>query len=162
MQRFNAAVKQQIRRRSLLFWSEIMAEKGSGVMQTMKMNVEALSTMASQGMTRKQCADFYGITPQRFNQILGKEPDLLAAFDSGLAQGIQVATKALMDRVKNGDLIAILFFLKCRAGFVEEQYLLKNREDKNDLPRVQIFLPDNSRDIALNTQAVESIEHEEA
>ena len=129
-------------------------------MQTMKMNVEGLSTMASQGMTRKQCADLYGITPQRFNQILGKEPDLLAALDSGLAQGIQVATKALMDRIAEGNVIATLFFLKARAGWIEEQYV-KDKTATN-APKVQIFLPDNGRDIALNTQAVESIEHEEA
>ena len=115
---------------------------GCGTQKTM--TPELLSEMAAGGMNRQQAADYFGITVRRFNQILKQREDLLSAFSGGVAEGIKMATDSLMERIKEGNIVAILFYLKARAGWVEEQYR-KEKPDENT-PKVMIWLPDNQRD----------------
>lgn len=108
------------------------------------MTADEIREMASGGMSRQQVADYYGITVRRLNQIFKQRDDLLAAFNTGLAQGIKVATRELMNRIQEGNIIATIFYLKARGGWIEQQYI-KQKPDTNST-KVQIYLPDNGRD----------------
>jgi len=104
--------------------------------------------MAAGGMNRQQVADYFGITVRRLNQIFKEREDLLSAFNTGIAEGIKTATDALMDKIRSGDTVPILFYLKCRAGWVEQQYI-KEKPDMDNIPRVNVYLPSNNRDVQL-------------
>lgn len=119
-----------------------MKTKGCGIQQTM--TLQEISAMAQGGMNRQQIADYYGISVRRLNQIFKERSDLLQAFNTGLAAGIRFATGKLMELIDEKNVVSILFFLKCRAQWVEQQYI-REKEEKN-IPQVRIFLPHNKRD----------------
>lgn len=108
------------------------------------MTIQEISAMAQGGMNRQQIADYYGISVRRLNQLFKERSDLLQAFNTGLAQGIKFATGKLMELIEEKNVVSILFFLKCRAQWVEQQYI-REKEEKN-IPQVRIFLPHNKRD----------------
>lgn len=118
--------------------------KGCGTQKTM--TEELLKEMSAGGMNRQQAADYFGITVRRLNQIFKEREDLLNAFNTGLAEGIKIATDSLMEKIKKGSTIEILFYLKCRAGWIEEQHR-KKEVSEEDRPRISIFLPENGRGI---------------
>ena len=115
----------------------------TGVMEVM--TVEELKEMAIGGMNREQVANYYGVSVRRLNQIFVSRPDFKEAFDCGLAQGIRIATGALMEKIRSGSTVEILFYLKCRAGWCEEQYKLKAKQEAAKMPEIQVYLPDNNR-----------------
>src|SRR5574343_1051691 len=119
-----------------------MKTKGCGIQNTM--TVQEISAMAQGGMNRQQIADYYGISVRRLNQLFKERSDLLQAFNTGLAQGIKFATGKLMELIEEKNVVSILFFLKCRASWIEQQYV-KEKEEK-ELPRRVIILPHNNRD----------------
>jgi transcriptional regulator with XRE-family HTH domain len=119
-----------------------MPAKNTGIEKIM--TSDEIREMACGGMSRQQVADYYGITVRRLNQIFKQRNDLLAAFNTGLAQGIKVATRELMNRIQEGNIIATIFYLKARGGWIEQQYIKQKPE--TDAPKVQIYLPDNGRD----------------
>lgn len=139
-----------VNRRRLLYWKAIntMPAKNTGIESIM--TADEIREMACGGMSRQQVADYYGITVRRLNQIFRQRNEFLAAFNTGLAQGIKVATQELMNRIKEGNIIATIFYLKARGGWIEQQYVKEKPE--SDSPKVQIFLPDNGRD-QVNTAA---------
>lgn len=132
------------------------AAERTGVMEIME--IEELKEMAAGGMSREQVAHYYGVSERRLNQIFASRPDFKEAFSCGLSKGIQIATKALMDKIKSGSTVEILFYLKCRAGWCEEQYKLKTKETEKG-PEIQIYLPDNNRNKPIDSiEPIKSIE----
>ena len=117
-------------------------------------NFDHVKQMASQGMSRGQIGAYFGITGQRVGQLIKENPDLEEAFESGLAVGINRASNKLMELIEAGNIVAILFYLKCQAGWMEQQYV-KDKVDESTLPKVMIYLPDNQRD-GLLTETVDS------
>lgn len=108
-------------------------------------NFDHVRKMAEQGMSRGQIGSFFGITGQRIGQLIKENPDLEEAFESGLAQGINRASNKLMELIDAGNIVAILFYLKCHGRWIEEQYRQKE-VDKSTIPTVRIYIPDNQRD----------------
>lgn len=116
------------------------AKRLVGIFPTMDIN--QIRTMAANGMSRAQIGAYHGVTGQRIGQLIKEHPELENAFEHGLSQGIEKATKSLMTLIENGNIIATLFYLKSRAGWVEQQHL-KEKPILTD--SVKIFLPDNNR-----------------
>jgi len=75
---------------------------------------------ASQGLTQEQIAYNVGITPQTFSLKKHDFPELDSAIKKGKAQGMQIVTNKLFEKIKGGNLIAMIFFLKCN-GWKEVQ-----------------------------------------
>lgn len=107
--------------------------------------IEELKEMSLNGMSREQIADYYGVTVRRLNQIFVTRPDFKAAFDCGKAKGIRLATNCIMDKIREGNLLAAMFYSKCNAGWCEEQYRLKEKREAVKSPEVMIYLPENHR-----------------
>ena len=120
-----------------------MTVKNTGLIETL--DLEALKQMAAQGMSRQQIGSYYGVTGQWIGKLIKKHPELEEAFNAGLAQGINRASNKLMELIEAGNIVAILFYLKCQAGWMEQQYV-KDKVDESTIPRVRIFIPDNQRD----------------
>lgn len=129
-----------------------MTVKNTGLIETL--DLEHIKAMAAQGMSRQQIGSFYGVSGQWVGKLIKKHPELEEAFNAGLAQGINRASNKLMELIEAGNIVAILFYLKCQAGWMEQQYV-KEKVDQSTIPKVRIFIPDNQRD-DLFTETVDS------
>ena len=103
-----------------------------------------VKTYASKGMSFTEIAKIYGYSKERIGQIIGKNDDLQDAWQTGNAILCDTLTSALMRLVAKDNVIAILFALKSRCGWIEQQYLI-NKPDTTQQPQVSIYLPDNGR-----------------
>ena len=121
----------------------VMTVKNTGLIETL--DLDHIKAMAAQGMSRQQIGSYYGVTGQWIGKLVKKHPELEEAFNAGLAIGINRASNKLMELIDAGNIVAILFYLKCQAGWMEQQYV-KEKPDESNIPRVQIFIPDNQRD----------------
>ena len=117
-------------------------KKGSGLRNVL--TPEMVQTYAEKGMSFTEIARMYGYTKERIGQIIGKDDELQEAWQTGNATLCDTLTSALMRLVEKDNLVAIIFALKARCGWVEQQYLL-NKPDTTTQPQVSIYLPDNNR-----------------
>ena len=117
-------------------------EKGSGLRHVLTQ--EMVKTYAAKGMSFTEIARMYGYTKERIGQIIGKDSELKEAWETGNAELCDTLTSALMRLVEKDNLVAVIFALKARCGWVEQQYLI-NKPDTTSTPQVNVYLPDNNR-----------------
>lgn len=88
-------------------------------------------------MTQVQIAACLGISAACLSEHKGMDDKLKKAIEKGTAQGIRLVTAKLMKKVVSDDLGAIIFYLKCKAGWKETQVLevsdiIENKEDNGE------------------------------
>ena len=120
-------------------------KKGSGLRNVL--TAEMIKCYAAKGMSFTEIARMYGYSKERIGQIIGKDSELKDAWETGNAELCDTLTSALMRLVAKDNVIAILFALKSRCGWIEAQYLL-NKPDTTTQPQVNVYLPDNGRNVA--------------
>ena len=86
-------------------------------------------------LTTEQIADFLGIARRTFYDEMNRNPELAAHYKSGKSKAIASVGGHLLAKAQKGDLTAMIFYLKTRAGW---------RETKEDIP-----LPDNHFSITI-------------
>ena len=83
----------------------------------------------AQGLTREQCAANLGISRSKFFEIQEQNVDFLDAIKKGEASGIEQVTNALFENATvKKDNVAIIFYLKNRAGWVDKTETKINEE----------------------------------
>jgi DNA-binding XRE family transcriptional regulator len=92
--------------------------------------VEALAAV----MTKVQMADYFGISEPTLKQIEERQPEVSLAYKRGKAKAIGSVGSNLLSQAKNGNVTAIIFYLKTQAGWREE------REPERELPPIQIHV----------------------
>lgn len=75
-----------------------------------ELDIEQIELQASQGMTAEQIASALGLHMSTLTLLVGST-DLAQAIDKGTANGVEVATAALVQLVKDGNVEAIQFYL---------------------------------------------------
>lgn len=80
--------------------------------------VEAL---AAQGLTQAQIGSVIGISHQTMAKKKRENIELVEAIKRGQDKGVATITNALFNKAKSGDNVAMLFYLKCRAGWREQE-----------------------------------------
>jgi hypothetical protein len=83
----------------------------------------------AQGMTADQIADNLGISRDTFFQILNRQPEVNIFYKRGKAALIRETAGELVKKIRQGDLSAIIFFLKTQAGWREKQDINLVNED---------------------------------
>lgn len=78
--------------------------------------VEAL---AQRGLTQQQIADALGISVSTLYKNKRENEEFVDAIKRGKAKGIAVATNKLFELMKEGNLGAVIFFLKTQGGWKE-------------------------------------------
>ena len=117
-------------------------------------NAEDLEAMASCGMSPAQVAEFYGCSRQNLVNIMKQNPHLQHAFDSGRDKVMIKAVRVIMNKLEKNDMLAAMFFLKCRCGWVEEGN--KKDRDTKEIQQVSIYIPHNSRDTLPDNVLIEN------
>lgn len=95
-----------------------------------EIDLARVESLAAQGLTEGQIADALGISPRTLTNRKSDSADFAEAIKRGKAKGIAVVTSKLMEQVKGGNVTAMIFFLKTRAGWSERQDADLDREAK--------------------------------
>jgi hypothetical protein len=82
-------------------------------------NLEEVRKLAASGLTMDQIADALGTSRTTLFKKKREFADFADAIKKGAAEGIIVATSKLFQMVKGGNLGAVIFYLKSRAGWRE-------------------------------------------
>ena len=88
-------------------------------------DLQAAEELASLGLTDQQIADSLGISRSTLSRRKADDDTFEAILRRGKAKAIVKVSSALMQEVENGSLRAIIFYLKCRAGWREEEPEIK-------------------------------------
>ena len=88
---------------------------------TKQLDLKSVEELASLGLTEQQIADSLGISRSTLSRRKADNDTFDTALRKGKAKAIVKVSSALMDEVGKGSLRAIIFYLKCRAGWREEE-----------------------------------------
>lgn len=77
-------------------------------------NTAQAESLASHGLTLKQIAYSLGICYDTLNERRKEFPEFSDAIKRGQAKGIETIANALFEKAKNGDNVAMIFYLKNR------------------------------------------------
>lgn len=82
-----------------------------------KRTLKLIRDWAAQGMYDKHIAAKLGYSRTHFAELKRTNPDISDALAAGNADGIDAATKSLMDEIKSRNMTATIFYLKAKAGW---------------------------------------------
>lgn len=80
--------------------------------------------MAKGGMTNAQIADALGVSEERFYTEKRENVEIAELIKRGRAEGIARRVRILEDHIEDGDKTCLLFWLKCKGGFSENQGII--------------------------------------
>lgn len=123
-----------------------MMRKGPGTKALMTPAI--VRRYAKKGMTLEQIGALYGIGKQRVSTIISEDEALKTAWSEGHSQLLDELLDHLLIRAKSNDIL-LMFLLKSRFGFVEEQYRVGKVVDAENAPKIHVYLPDNERETPL-------------
>lgn len=84
-----------------------------------KIQVEALAAV----LTRDQIADYFGIARTTFHRIMERDKEVEERYKKGKAKAVGSIAQNLVQQARDGNMTAIIFFLKTQAGWKETQGL---------------------------------------
>ena len=79
--------------------------------------VEALAAVLSKG----QMADYFNISEPTLKQVERRQPEVSLAYKRGRAKAIQGVGSNLIAQAANGNVSAMVFYLKTQAGWKEDK-----------------------------------------
>ena len=83
--------------------------------------IAELEKLAGYGLSQELIADFFNISDRTLRNRMKEDPEIYAAYKKGKAAAISHAAEKLHQAIDNGNLTAIIFFLKTKAGFKETE-----------------------------------------
>lgn len=81
--------------------------------------IEKAEAMAARGLTQEQIASCLNMGETTLYAKFKEYPEFEKAVKRGKDKGISIVANALFKNCENGDKIAQMFYLKCRAGWKE-------------------------------------------
>lgn len=104
-------------------------------------------TLAAQGMGTEQIALALGMGASTFYEKQKRYPELKEAVKAGKAKGIAIVTEKLLEKAMNLDTTAMIFYLKCQAGWRDTQAVqLTGADGAPLLPALTVQFVDASDD----------------
>lgn len=83
------------------------------------MDIDKIEMYAGRGLNKEQVAQCLGISRRVFFKYQEENPEFAEAYDRGRAKATAVIAGKLLQKVETGSLVAIIFWLKCQAGWKE-------------------------------------------
>ena len=81
--------------------------------------IQDLEKLAGFGLNQELIADFFNISDRTLRNRMEEDPIIHAAYKKGRAAAISNACEKLQQAINKGNLTAIIFYLKTKAGFKE-------------------------------------------
>lgn len=101
-----------------------------------EIDLARVEALASNGLTQQQIADALGISERTLRDRKSNSAEFAEAIKRGKAKGIAFVTNKLMEKVKAGNVTAMIFFLKSQAGWKEKQEIDLINSDNSLRPTV--------------------------
>lgn len=98
--------------------------------------VEALASVLS----KKQMADYFGISENTFRAVEGRQPEVFEAYKRGKGKAIASVGTNLISMAQKGNVTAAIFYLKTQAGWRE------NQPEVTELPQLVVNVADIESD----------------
>ena len=89
-----------------------------------KFDLTVVEQLASKGLTQSQIAEYFGVTPALITKHK-KFPEFAEALSKGKSKGIAEVAQSLFEKATSGDTAAAIFFLRSRAGWVDQNIKAK-------------------------------------
>lgn len=86
-----------------------------------KPDLVLLERLAYQGLSDKQLSESFGVHLDVFNHFKAENMDMHDAVVSGRSRQIELVTRKFMDKIQDGNIHAIMFFLKTKGGWAESK-----------------------------------------
>ena len=123
----------------------------TGARQTYSLTPEGIKyvrDLAQQGVALGSIANALGIDKSCFLRIRTDQPEVQAAIDAGRDDYTTRIHDMLMAHAENGNVTALLFIAKCRAGYVEQEGVVEGATPKNvtNNNTVNIIMPPKMTD----------------
>ncbi len=100
-------------------------------------------------MTIDQISEYFSINERTFRRIKIRQEEVQAAYKKGRLKGLNRATQLLWDKMENGDITALIFYLKTQWQWREKQDVNISSEDgslKVPNPVLISFSDDSKKD----------------
>lgn len=121
-------------------------------------NLVIIQSLSMQGKSMAEIAEVFGITRRTLQNLQNKHPSLRKAIETGRLSVVAMCQNKLMERVSNGDTIAIIYALKVYGGdFFNDRKTVEAKITGTPVsvqPQVVIYLP------ATDAETDESYEQE--
>lgn len=89
-----------------------------------KQIIDEAEALAGLGFTKQDFCHYWGISRDTLNRWERKNIDLSDAIKRGIASANVSVTKALYNAAKQGNIVAMIFWLKNRAGWKDQEPLV--------------------------------------
>lgn len=117
---------------------------------TAESNLAIMQSLSMQGMTLVQIADHFHISERQICRLQKKHESVMSAIKNGRESVVAMAQSKLMERVKSGDIAAIIYTLKVYGGefFNDRKFAQKTEITGRDgdpievKPGVSFYLPE--------------------
>lgn len=101
-------------------------------------------------LTQEQIAEYFGITAKTFMRICEDDLSIFTDYKKGKAAAIARAGQSLLNAVKNGNLTAIIFYLKTQGHWKEVQGIEHSGKIDEPIPNINLTsLTDEEKEILL-------------
>lgn len=117
-----------------------------------ELDLEKVEEYAGLGLTREEIALSLGISYSTLNRRIKESEDVDAAMKRGRAKANIKVGNSLMKAIEGGNVTAIIFYLKARAGWTEKQQIEAEIKSQENVPegltaiyaklREQVFSPE--------------------
>lgn len=91
-----------------------------------EIDIDQVRRLASRGLSEEQIADSLGISRRTLSYRKAESAQFAQAIKTGRAQAISFVSNKLMKLIDEGNITAIIFFLKTQAGWRETQKIEAN------------------------------------
>lgn len=108
------------------------------------MTADSVYRYAKTGLSMEHIGDLYGCGKSNISQIISGDEEMKAAWHQGHTELLVELMPHIRERMLAND-IFLMFMLKAVFGYCEEQHKLGKELDKNNMPKVMIYLPENGR-----------------
>ena len=108
------------------------------------MHLRVIEDMAGRGAVLDDIAYVIGCAPITLDRIKKKNADVMVAYNRGRATAKDHIAGKLYDLCNEGDVVAIIFWLKAQAGWRDKPEETPVLSESN----VVVYLPSNGRELA--------------
>lgn len=117
-----------------------------------ELDLQKVEEYAGLGLTREEIALSLGVSYSTLNRRVKESEEVDAAMKRGRAKANIKVGNALMKAIEGGNVTAIIFYLKARAGWTEKQQIEAEIKSQENVPegltavyaklREQVFSPE--------------------
>lgn len=104
--------------------------------EKIELDLQKVEDLAAQGLTFEQIATCLGISDKTIYRRKGESSEVSEAIKRGRERGVALAASQLQNLIAQGNLGAVIFYLKAKGGWTEKQVIeQKNVTDEKEVAR---------------------------